>query len=96
MPNAPFMFVGKTQAEIEMQNAILAAAYGQAGMMQQPGMPTQLAPYKPAATQQFWCKELDGSWTLREHQEVMRGELNPGHWEKHATSGYFYWVRHTA
>ena len=90
MPTASYMFVGKTQAEMDIQNAILAGSNANVVM------PTQLAPYKPAATQQFWCKELDGSWTLREHKEVIMGELSPGHWEKHATSGYFYWVRHMA
>lgn len=91
------MFVGATQADIDRQNAILAAAYGMQPVPNvAPGMPTQVVPYKPAATQQFWCKELDGSWTLREQREIMSGELNPGHWERHATSGYYYWVRHTA
>ena len=54
--------------------------------------PRQLAPYKPAAGQQFWCKELDGSWTLRTHSDIVMGELSPGHWEM-AKTGYHYWVR---
>lgn len=92
------MYVGKTQTEIDTQNAIFAANYPNMAPVatSQPGMPGQIVPYKPAATQQFWCKELDGTWTLREQGEMMRGELNPGHWEKHATSGYYYWVKHTA
>jgi len=61
--------------------------------MSQKPMPTQLAPYKPANGQQFWCKELDGSWTLQSYTDILNGAVNPGRWEKHATSGYYYWVR---
>ncbi|KIW29413.1 uncharacterized protein PV07_05229 [Cladophialophora immunda] len=90
MPNAPAYFVGATAAEIQAQNAILLANL-QAAQQQ----PSQLAPYKPGASPQFWCKELDGSWTLREYNDALKGDFPAGHWEKHATSGYFYYVRHT-
>lgn len=86
-PSAPAYFVGATKADVQFQNNLIAQNTGAT-------MPSQLAPYKPAAGQQFWCKETDGSWTLRTHAEVTMGEVAPGHWEKHVTSGYFYWVRH--
>ncbi|KAJ4502456.1 hypothetical protein HRR83_005551 [Exophiala dermatitidis] len=90
MPNAPAYFVGATAAEIQAQNAIMYANL--AASQQQP--PSQLAPYKPGASPQFWCKELDGSWTLREYNDALKADFPAGHWEKHATSGYYYYVRH--
>lgn len=102
MPHAPGYFPGGTPAEIAAQQAMLAQMYGVGGsgmanwmsMFGGPrGPPTQLAPYKPADSQQFWCKETDGSWTLRTQGDIAAGEVAPGHWERHASSGYFYWVR---
>lgn len=90
MPSGPNYFVGNP-ADFATQQAFIAAQYAQMGMPKPP--PTQLAPYKPADGQQFWCKELDGSWTLRTHQDIVMGEVSPGHWERHSSSGYFYWVR---
>ncbi|RMZ89822.1 hypothetical protein DV736_g2956, partial [Chaetothyriales sp. CBS 134916] len=88
-PQAPYYFVGASQAEMQAQNAYIAT-----NIMQMPQVPSQLVPFKPGSSQQFWVKELDGSWTLREHNDVIMGELGPGHWERHATSGYYYYVRH--
>jgi hypothetical protein len=85
-PSAPNYFVGPTRADVAFQNQMIARNTGAE-------MPSQLAPYKPSPGQQFWCKETDGSWTLRAHAEIDMDEVAPGHWEKHATSGYFYWVR---
>jgi hypothetical protein len=92
MPNAPAYFVGASSAEIQMQNAIWAAHLA----AQPKPPPSQLAPYKPGSSPQFWCKELDGSWTLREYNDAMQGDLGPGRWEKHGTSGYYYYVKHAA
>ena len=88
MPSAPSYFVGGGTMDFAAQQAYLMA---QLGVPKQP--PTQLAPYKPADGTQFWCKETDGSWTLRTHSDILIGEVSPGHWERHTTSGYFYWVR---
>ena len=85
-PSAPNYFVGATRADVAYQNQLIAHSTGAE-------IPSQLAPYKPAAGQQFWCKETDGSWTLRTHADIVMDEVAPGYWEKHATSGYFYWVR---
>ncbi|EXJ93509.1 hypothetical protein A1O1_01901 [Capronia coronata CBS 617.96] len=90
MPNAPAYFVGATAADIQAQNAVM---YANLAASQQQA-PSQLAPYKPGASPQFWCKELDGSWTLREYNDAMKGDFPAGHWERHATSGYHYYVRH--
>ncbi|KAK4935258.1 hypothetical protein LTR10_023652 [Elasticomyces elasticus] len=91
MPNAPAYFVGSTSAEIQAQNAIYMAH-----MAASQSQPTMLAPYKPGSSPQFWCKELDGSWTLREYNDTMKGDFPAGHWERHQTSGYYYYVRHSS
>lgn len=87
-PNAPAYMVGTTPADIHAQNAVFAQQYGTNGVQ-----PTTLAPYKPGEPVQFWCRELDGGWTLRGYSEICLGDVSPGHWEKHAVSGYFFWVR---
>ena len=87
-PSAPYYFVGSSAAEMQAQNAIIAATFGQ-----QSSFPNQLVPYKPGSTPQFWCKELDGSWTLRELSDFTAGDLSAGRWEVHPTSGYRYFVK---
>jgi hypothetical protein len=87
-PAAPMYFVGSTPAEIAAQNAQIA----QLLQVPLPGN-NQLIPYKPSTNPQFWCKELDGAWTLREQNDVVMGEIGPGVWERHPTSGYHYFVR---
>jgi hypothetical protein len=91
MPSAPAYFVGATASEIAAQNAILLA-----NMQAAKAPPSQLVPYKPGASPQFWCKELDGSWTLREYNDSLKHDFPKGHWEKHASSGYYYFVRHAS
>jgi hypothetical protein len=89
-PSGPAYFVGGTPTDIQAQQAIIAAQMTM--QMSQPA-PTSLAPYKPSDGQQFWCKELDGAWTLRTYSDIALGDVSPGHWERHAVSGYFFWVR---
>lgn len=95
-PNAPSYFVGTTAAEIQNQNAILQANlyHLAASQAQQQQQPSQIAPYKPGTGPQFWCKETDGSWTLRDQTDA--ATLGAGHWETHATSGYHFFVKHAA
>ena len=87
-PTAPMYFVGSTPAEIAAQNAQIAQMLGVS-------LPAnnQLIPYKPSTNPQFWCKELDGSWTLREQNDLITGDIGAGAWERHPTSGYHYYVR---
>lgn len=89
MPSGPPYWVGAGPQDFSAQQAVIAQMMG----YEVKPSPTQLAPYKPADGQQFWCKELDGSWTLRTHTDIVMGEVSPGHWERHTSSGYFYWVR---
>ena len=94
-PAAPFMFTGFNQAEINAQNSILAAHYGMTPMAGvTAGMPSQVVPYKPAQAEQFWCRETNGDWILREQKDLHEGKILPGHWERHELTGYYYWIRH--
>lgn len=93
-PNAPSFFVGSSAAEIQAQNAILQANLYHLAASQAPAQPTQIAPFKPGTGQQFWCKETDGSWTLRDQTDA--ATLGAGHWETHSTSGYHYFVKHAS
>ena len=81
----PTPFYGGTRAQIDAENA----------RIHYESQPSQMVPYKPVPGTQFWCKELDGSWTLRSYSDMVIGELAPGHWES-AKTGYHYWVRRPA
>ncbi|KAA6408767.1 MAG: hypothetical protein FRX48_07110 [Lasallia pustulata] len=52
--------------------------------------PVQLVPYDPSPEQQFWCRELDTSYTLRTAKDITEN-LQPGFWQ-YAQGGYPYWV----
>ena len=36
---------------------------------------------------EYWCRELDGTWSQRTATDVERN-CKPGFWQKHAISGY--------
>lgn len=77
-------FYGATKAQVDAQNAAIADRTGGT-------KPIQMVPYKPKAGQQFWCRELDGGYTLRTMRECME-DLQPGRWEK-SEAGYAYFIR---
>ncbi len=54
--------------------------------------PVQLIPQVPVASQEYYCRELDGSYTLRSTNEIMQS-LQPGYWTFGKAGGYPYWVR---
>lgn len=54
--------------------------------------PAQLIPQITAAPQQYYCRELNGSYTLRSTNEIME-KLQPGYWTYANPGGYPYWVR---
>lgn len=93
-PNAPSYFVGSTAAEIQAQNVMLQANLYNLAASQAQQQPSQIAPYKPGTGPQFWCKETDSSWTLRDQTDA--ATLGAGHWETHSTSGYHFFVKHAA
>lgn len=75
---------GASKAEVDKRNIEAAHATGAT-------KPVQLVPHGTSADQQFYVKELDGSWTLRTTTDIM-GSCLPGHWE-YAQGGYPFFVR---
>jgi hypothetical protein len=84
LPDGTSLFLGKTKEQVMWENQQIANNTGA-------NDPVQMVPYKAAAGQQFWCRELDGSWTLRTVQETMV-ELQPGYWDK-GQSGHAVFIR---
>ena len=73
---------GSTKEEVDAQNHAVHKAHAK---------PTPLVPYKPSNDQQYYCRELDGSYTLRTPTDVMEN-LQPGYW-KYSEEGYPYFIR---
>lgn len=84
LPDGTTLFLGKTKEEVQYENEIIADRTGA-------NKPIQMAPFKPHKGQQFWCRELDGTWTLRNLNETM-DLLQPGKWETSA-SGHAVFIR---
>ncbi|EER27651.1 hypothetical protein CPC735_029870 [Coccidioides posadasii C735 delta SOWgp] len=78
---------GATRAEIDAQNIAIAKATGAT-------RPQSLVPYKPAEGQQWWCREVDGTYTLRTTNDIMEN-LQPGKWI-YSSTGFPYFVRQPA
>lgn len=76
---------GGTRAQVDAENMAIAANTGAT-------KPHNLAPYKPSPSQQWWCRELDGSYTLRNTQDIM-DNLQPGFWQYAQPGGYPYFIR---
>ena len=55
--------------------------------------PVQLVPQNASPDNEYYCRELDGTWTVRSVNTIMNS-LNPGQWA-YATTGYPYWIRHS-
>ena len=77
-------FVGATRAQVDAENAAIHARDAAT-------KPVQMVPYKPEPGQQFYCRELDGTYTLRTTNEIMN-DLQPGKWER-GESGYPFFIR---
>ncbi|MCJ1468807.1 hypothetical protein MMC07_007437 [Pseudocyphellaria aurata] len=76
---------GSTKVEVDAQNAAIAQASGAT-------KPVQLIPQGGTPSSQYYCRELDGSYTLRTVTEIME-TLQPGHWQYANPGGYPYWIR---
>ena len=72
-------WIGSTRAEVDAKNAAIEAAH-------RPTLAPQLVPYKPDPAQQFWCRELNGVWSLRTCDDIMKN-AQPGDW-RDSKSGY--------
>ncbi|KAI9783391.1 MAG: hypothetical protein M1839_003926 [Geoglossum umbratile] len=68
----PYIYQGATKSQIDAQNAAIAQTNGA-------NQPTMLVPYKAGATQDWWVRELDGTWTLRTTATIQEA-LQPGYW----------------
>ncbi|MCJ1442826.1 MAG: hypothetical protein MMC23_003323 [Stictis urceolatum] len=82
-PNA-VAWQGSSKDEVDMQNR--AIHYEQQQKV-------QLVPYQeaPNSEHQYWCKELDGNYTLRTIKEI-GDDCKIGHWQL-SKDNYWYWVR---
>lgn len=52
----------------------------------------QLVPQDASPDNEYYCRELDGTYTVRTVNTIMNS-LTPGQWA-YASTGYPYWVRH--
>lgn len=68
----------------------VSAHYGGPGG--QPG-PIQIVPRNPSVKDEYYCRELNSSYSLRTATAIMR-DCQPGYWD-HGSSGYPYWIRTT-
>lgn len=75
---------GATASQISAQNLATANATGVTN-------PVQLTPHGTSPEQQFYCRELEGSWTLRTTNDIM-ASCQPGRWQ-YAPGGYPYFER---
>ncbi|KAH0565401.1 hypothetical protein GP486_001200 [Trichoglossum hirsutum] len=80
----PLIWQGATKSEVDSRNAAIAQATGS-------NQPTMLVPYKASPTQDWWVRELDGSWTLRNTNTIQEA-LQPGQW-CYGDGGVPYFVR---
>lgn len=51
----------------------------------------QLVPQTAGPNNEYYCRELDGTYTIRTVNTIMN-ELQPGQWQR-GSSGYPYFVR---
>ncbi|KAI9827725.1 MAG: hypothetical protein M1832_004214 [Thelocarpon impressellum] len=84
----PYVWTGESKEEVDRQNAAIAQA---GGATKQHAM----GPINVAGAQDFWCRELDGSYTLRSHMTIQEA-LQPGHWAVAKNGGYPYFIRQAA
>ncbi|MCJ1437619.1 hypothetical protein MMC27_007006 [Xylographa pallens] len=81
-PDKHVYWYGSSRQEVDVQNHAIYKAHAK---------PTPLVPYEPSAEEQFWVRELDGSWTLRTSKDV-GDNCQPGYWQQ-GESGYHHFYR---
>lgn len=85
-PTPSNYYQGQTTAQVNAHNqarAHHAGAYN-------PNI--QMVPQAASPDNEFWCRELNGEYTLRTMNTIMNS-LQPGVWAR-GSSGYPYFVRH--
>ncbi|KAK2748505.1 hypothetical protein FQN57_000638 [Myotisia sp. PD_48] len=88
VPAGTVAWPGATVAQVNARNAAIAGATGAT-------RPQSMIPYQPAEGQQWWCREVDGSYTLRTTTDIMDNLYPSGRWD-YSPAGYPYFVRHAA
>ena len=78
-------YQGLTSQQVHDRNISRAQSHGGSN---QP----QLVPEQASPDNEYFCREVDGTWTVRTVNTIMNS-LTPGQWA-YATNGYPYWVRH--
>jgi hypothetical protein len=78
-------WISATKAEVNAQNIATAEASGVTKL-------SNLVPYKPADGQQWWCCELDRSFTLRTTNDITDNLQLSECW-MYASSRYPYFIR---
>jgi len=73
------------RAQLAQPGSNAVAANGASGKF-------RFVPDIPTPQTQYYCKELDGSYTLRSTNEIMNS-CQPGHWMKAAATGLPYFIR---
>ncbi|KAI9792342.1 MAG: hypothetical protein M1833_001113 [Piccolia ochrophora] len=81
----PYPWYGNTTHEVDRQNIVMAQNAGATN-------PTQLIPYQATDAQMWWCREVDGSYTLR-NTKTIQDSLQPGYWAMAPNGGYPYFIR---
>ncbi|KAF2753902.1 hypothetical protein EJ05DRAFT_541470 [Pseudovirgaria hyperparasitica] len=78
-------YYGRTQEEVEYDNRVIATRSGAYEAH-------DLQPSDPKPDQMFWCREIDGSWTLRTFFTISE-DLKPGKWKMDAARGSLVFIR---
>ncbi|KAL2037744.1 hypothetical protein N7G274_009469 [Stereocaulon virgatum] len=58
----------------------------------QDGRRMQIVPEIPTPNSQYYCRELDGSYTERTYNQIMH-DCQPGEWRPHPETQFPYWYR---
>lgn len=75
----------RTVTEVDQDNQAIAVREGAYDAH-------EIAPKDPKPDQMFWCREVDGSWTLRTVFTI-ENDLRPGRWQVDAQRGYLVFIR---
>ena len=79
------IYQGLTSQQVQDRNITRAKNLG--GFDQ-----VQLVPQNASPDNEYYCRELDGTYTVRTVNTIMN-TLTPGQWA-YASTGYPYWIRH--
>ncbi|KAI9803795.1 MAG: hypothetical protein M1825_001675 [Sarcosagium campestre] len=84
----PYPWFGNTTDEVNRQNLVIAQRSGAT-------QPAQLVPMNATDGQLWWCRELDGAYTMRTIKTINES-LQPGYWAFAQQGGYPYFIRRPA